>query len=437
MLSDGKIDSLDTRLEQFRLNNQANQNELQVVLKEYSQLLEGYKSLKNACEGKAINGGTNVDKSATDKPRNPYVLVLIDGNGYILVKEKEEGGMRAARMLNDCVEKYLRDSCPETRNYRIIVRIYADLTTLSKSLAKSKLVGLEKRSLASFTAGFTRGINLFDFVDALDEEGTKFKIREMFQLAAGDSACSHILYGACHDASYLSLMVPFSGMRNKISLLQAAGFSNEFHQFNLGVTQFPTLFRFSDVNGASWRTKGEPLKPTAQVPCKYFQKGFCRLGNACKFQHSPAAIANAKPLNGSNRSNISAFLPTSLVPNFIPLNKDNHRLDIYLKPPTQDEWAIYNARFRRQKPCNNHYLQGKCTTFNCPYDHSELEPEARRALEYVLKCTPCPKKGACRASDCFHGHICQKDACMGHIKGCKMKADLHNVDPKLASMVPA
>lgn len=85
--------------------------------------------------------------------------------------------MRAARMLNDAVEKYLRDSLPETRDCRVIVRIYADITGLSKLLAKSKLVGLEKRSLAAFTAGFTRAINLFDFVDALDEEGTKFKIR--------------------------------------------------------------------------------------------------------------------------------------------------------------------------------------------------------------------------------------------------------------------
>jgi hypothetical protein len=85
--------------------------------------------------------------------------------------------MKAARMLNEAVEKYLRESIPQARDANIVVRMYADLTGLSKSLAKSKLVGLEKRSLAPFAAGFTRAINLFDFVDALDEEGTKFKIR--------------------------------------------------------------------------------------------------------------------------------------------------------------------------------------------------------------------------------------------------------------------
>jgi len=94
-----------------------------------------------------------------------------------LVRDKEEGGMRAARMLNDVVEKYIRESLPQLKDVRVIVRIYADLTNLSKQLAKSKLTGLEKRSLAPFAAGFTRAINLFDFVDALDEEGTKFKLR--------------------------------------------------------------------------------------------------------------------------------------------------------------------------------------------------------------------------------------------------------------------
>lgn len=85
--------------------------------------------------------------------------------------------MRAARMLNDAVEKYLRESLPQARDARVIVRLYVDLTNLSKQLAKSKLVGLEKRSLAPFAAAFTRAMPLFDFVDALDEEGTKFKIR--------------------------------------------------------------------------------------------------------------------------------------------------------------------------------------------------------------------------------------------------------------------
>jgi hypothetical protein len=94
-----------------------------------------------------------------------------------LIREKEEGGMRAARMMNDAVEKYIHQSVPEAQASRVVVRVYADLTNLSKQLAKSKVTGLEKRSIAPFSAGFTRAMSLFDFVDSLDGEGAKFKIR--------------------------------------------------------------------------------------------------------------------------------------------------------------------------------------------------------------------------------------------------------------------
>lgn len=172
------------------------------------------------------------------------------------------------------------------------------------------------------------------------------------------------------------------------------------------------------------------------------KKGFCRYGNKCNFQHVLNGLGltqQDQSLNGvkMDRSNIASQLPTTTVPGFIPLNKDNQRLDAHIRAPTQEEWAIYNGRFRKQKPCNSFHLQRVCTTFGCPYDHNELEPEARHALEYVLKCQSCPRKGACRVSDCFYGHLCQKDDCIGQMKGCKMRADLHKVDPKLKSMVPA
>ncbi|EFQ88419.1 hypothetical protein PTT_15704 [Pyrenophora teres f. teres 0-1] len=279
MLADSKINSLDTHLEQFKLNVENRHIDLTNLLKEYSQLLDEYKVLKNAHEKRSSRDTTNPGAVATPTvsapagPRNPYVLVLVDGNDYIfndeLISDKEEGGMRAARMLSDAVEKYLAHSVPHARNARVIVRVYADLTNLSKQLAKSKIVGLEKRSISPFTAGFTRAISLFDYVDALDEEGTKFKITEHFKIASEDAACSHIVFAGCRDSAYLSQLVPYSGVRDKITLVQGAGWNPEFQQFNLNVTQFPTLFRWSglpvaaptnkaDTNTASKKKAGAP-----------------------------------------------------------------------------------------------------------------------------------------------------------------------------------
>ncbi|KAH7346028.1 hypothetical protein BKA66DRAFT_433485 [Pyrenochaeta sp. MPI-SDFR-AT-0127] len=524
MLADGKINSMDTHLEEFKLKDHTRQNDLQNLLKEYGQLLDDYKVLKRVFEEKSTKNGTAYKTGfSIDKARNAYVLVLIDGNGYIfndeLIRDKEEGGMRAARMLSDAVDKYLQQSVPEAASSRVIVRIYADLTNLSKQLAKSKVAGLEKRSIAPFSAAFTRAISLFDFVDALDEEGTRFKLREQFKIASEDVACSHILFAACHDSSYLSQLVPFSGSQDKITLVQGAGWNPDFHQFNLNVTQFPTIFRWSGLPMAAPTTKiltpngpagpkpkaapqkqatpsvaqavrenpwrlgttngtastsltnemapietngfgdkdsvGSGKKPTAPLkgaqPCKHFMKGFCPFGNKCRFQHSPTILngasqdnpASLKPSSPSSssipteRSNISSHLPLNTVAGFLPLNKNAQRIDTYIRAPTSEEWRIYNARFHRKKPCNSYHLQRVCTTFDCPYDHTELEPETRHVLEYVLKCNPCPRKSDCRESDCFYGHVCQKDGCTGQMKGCRMKADLHNVDPKVSSMVPS
>ena len=95
-----------------------------------------------------------------------------------LVKDKEEGGRRAARMLCETVKKFQQEHT-QAKSSRIIVRVYADITNLSKQLAKLKVVGLEKRSLMPFAAGFTRAFSGFDFVDSLDEEGTRLKITGM------------------------------------------------------------------------------------------------------------------------------------------------------------------------------------------------------------------------------------------------------------------
>lgn len=53
------------------------------MLRDYAQLIEDYKTLKRSIEEKG-NGVTIGQTEVTEKARNPYLLVLIDGNGYIV-----------------------------------------------------------------------------------------------------------------------------------------------------------------------------------------------------------------------------------------------------------------------------------------------------------------------------------------------------------------
>jgi hypothetical protein len=62
-----------------------------------------------------------------------------------------------------------------------MVRVYANMLGLSKTLARAGLCGHEARSLAPFTSAFNRAQDLFDFVDAAEKkEGSDFKIRGAF-----------------------------------------------------------------------------------------------------------------------------------------------------------------------------------------------------------------------------------------------------------------
>lgn len=61
-------------------------------------------------------------------------------------------------------------------------------------------------------------------------------------------------------------------MREKVTLVQGAGWSSEFHQFNLNVTQFPTIFRWLDLPAAVPNTKAPPANGTVPTQPKTAQK---------------------------------------------------------------------------------------------------------------------------------------------------------------------
>jgi hypothetical protein len=98
-----------------------------------------------------------------------------------LIKAGAEGGVRAAQLLNDSIKAELPPDLP--RYCRIMVRVYADIFSLSATLARANLVGKEARSFSKFTSSFTHAQDLFDFVDVdMKEEGARSKIRGKSEL---------------------------------------------------------------------------------------------------------------------------------------------------------------------------------------------------------------------------------------------------------------
>lgn len=103
-----------------------------------------------------------------------------------LIKSGADGGIAAARMLSDSIQDILHSTLDtQAAQCSVMVRIYANLQGLSRTLARAGLVGYEARSLSPFAASFTHAQRLFDFVDVGEKkEGADYKISGMVHCTA-------------------------------------------------------------------------------------------------------------------------------------------------------------------------------------------------------------------------------------------------------------
>ena len=500
MLADKELEQTAAQLADFRTASEHHHATLSEVLQKYNALVDDYRRLRSDYEEER-DSRERYKQMARGQERNPFVLVLIDGDGYVfdddMVSKGTEGGQQAARLLNEAVKNSLRsrglDHC------RIMVRVYANLAGLSKALSKAKLAGPEKRSLAPFTANFTRSNDLFDFVDAGElKENADFKIRAMFRQFAENAQCRHIYFAGCHDVGYLSELTPYVGNRDRITLVRTPAFHHEYTKLGMRVEDFPNIFRTMPLEGqptvsikpAATRAVEPPTAPAADSSpqiCPFFPKGICKYGRGCRYLHvkshvngtssasaNPGSLSDIRewrqssgakytlPFQMPNLSKIDndfmsgngvATDPAQLQVDFatwlpqaesvprdeIPINRHNHRLDSYIAPVSAEDRIAFQARIAKHKLCNNHHIHGNCPNGdNCDYDHGPITPALLACLKRVTRNQPCPRKGACRSLSCMNGHICQKAECKfrGGRVFCKFGPGTHNADLHLAEFVP-
>ncbi|RYP31910.1 hypothetical protein DL766_004195 [Monosporascus sp. MC13-8B] len=485
MLSDQEIEHNAKQLADYKRSDT-----LPDILERYANLIEDYKRLKSDYEEER-EGRERYKQMARGQERNPFVLVLVDGDGYVfddeLVRDGTEGGSRAAKRLNDTVKHSLRRKGLE--GCEIMVRAYANLVGLSKALYKVGLCGAEKRSLAPFTAGFNRSYGLNDFVDAGElKENADFKLRAMLRLYAENAQCKHIYFAACHDVGYVSELIPYRGNRDRFTLISTPSlrFHDEFAKLGMNVEELPGVFRTAPLDsvykpGVSWgpsKPLGAALSPAAttspasdgQKICQFYQIGKCKYGKGCKNQHIDTRQFSfqtgraAKPendpsnsfsrvvdqLSASTRENSNSDLSHmrnefSLLPRndeipkgYVAINQTEHRLDVYIPPPSSEVMARFKLRSENRKLCNNKHLAGSCENEGCEYDHNPVPDDLKPALELLSRSMPCPKRGACRNANCIYGHVCQRADCK-HRGGkvfCRFPYLTHFESLALDSVVP-
>ena len=359
--------------------------------------------------------------------QDPFVLVLVNGNGYVFddfVKGGIEGGQWVAQLLNNAVESSLQEK--DLGHCRIMVRVYANLDALVLELLKETLNGRATfRFLTRFVANFTASRDMFDFVDAgRDNDSADAKICAMLRHVMDNAQCKHIYFAGCHDVRNVKDLEPFRSDRERITLVRNYAFHPSFNNLDLGVEEFPGIFR-----------PGPPGLESSEGVCRFFQSGICRWGAVCKYSHilldddvrsdefagilngiespkeidlEPACFTSPmRPIDmeqasysspmrslsdgqGWSTSNqrsktdifddsgletyaiahdagqivvklpVAAPISVKASSTRIPVNRDGHRLDPHLPHTSPKDFRAYKAYTSDKKLCSRHHILGYC-----------------------------------------------------------------------------
>ncbi|KAI9871463.1 MAG: hypothetical protein M1830_002884, partial [Pleopsidium flavum] len=324
--------------------------------------------------------------------RDPFILVLIDGDGMIfdeqLLQKGEQGGKEAAGLLWGSVRDYVTRRDPELpSDVKIVTRIYANSKGLGEVCYKAGLV--DKPSMVDeFARGFTGSKQLFDYIDVgSGKDRADDKLTEIFKLHLYDCHCRQIIFGCSHDNGYARLLEELLADKpiiQRITLLEGVPFEKELAilKNTYDTTKFNTLFRTAKIN---------VYHPQQQTPQTYYQPAAAiarTISNTNTSSLSPmasswASTAMTVPAHVASPPPTPKPASSSLG---IPRNRYGQRVDPILN---YDKNEV--NRVKKIHMCNVHYLRGDCPYGDdCSHDHG-YKPTKNEftTLKYVARMTPC------------------------------------------------
>ncbi|KAI1845419.1 hypothetical protein JX266_008514 [Neoarthrinium moseri] len=342
--------------------------------------------------------------------RNPYVLVLIDGDGLIfkdhLIKQGLEGGKKAAYALRQAVLA----QCTNAHDTEVVAKIVANLGGLAKAMRRDACVDSEI-DLKEFMLGFTQAKASFDFIDVgYGKERADSKIRETASFNLRNYNCKQILLGVSHDAGYapyLDEILRDESARQRVTVLEGVPTVKEIEATGVSIIGFDEIFRAEKLlDRITTTTIATPSMSTASTP-SISAAPISYATITQKASPPPQLTLPLAPKAPAAAKATSTAIRTTGKPALPAWNPGARGLDPPI-PLSQNVLDQVKKRKDSDKLCNNHYLRGPCSKGDsCCFEHDyRPNQEEIRAIQFLARLNPCTNGQDCDVDNCIYGHHC-------------------------------
>ncbi|KAI4867194.1 hypothetical protein F4820DRAFT_414675 [Hypoxylon rubiginosum] len=350
--------------------------------------------------------------------RNPYVMVLIDGDGLLfkehLVRQGAVGGRKAADELRKAVtEKF---SYAEETPIEVVAEIVANVSGLSKAMKRDGCLDNEA-TLYDFVSGFNQAKAPFHFVDlgySKDAADAKLLCSARFHLR--NFNCKLILMGVSHDvtyAPYLDHLIHDETFKQRIIVLEGCPTVQDIVSTGITITSFKNIFRSDKLRVHS------PQSETTQAASPPPSVSYAAITQTKA--SPPPQITLPIPLKRANTPARTVKPPTPA------WNPGPRGLDPLIQV---NSVALERLKKRKggDKLCNNHFLRGPCTKGDeCDFEHNyNPTKDEKNVIALFARLSPCTKGQDCDIDNCIYGHHCPSvvNGICSH-PHCKFRVDEH------------
>ncbi|KAJ5690590.1 hypothetical protein N7462_004982 [Penicillium macrosclerotiorum] len=397
-----------------------------------------------------------ISQIKTIMDREPFVVVMLDGEGVIFKDEflqaGEEGGQNAAEQLHTAILAYLATSLPTINAPKIMTKIYLNVKCFGEQCVRAGLIS-EPVAIHDFIRGFNETTSFSEIVDiGSGKNKAHDKIQETFQVFLYNCHCHQIFIGCPSNIEYAQFLDEVSkdcDLTGRISLVEGLTFEKELDTVknSYRIAKFPEVFRSARL-APNWAAPWKSALPSRSLLTPSPSRQFSNLSN-------PPTLSRTSTNTSVSGTALSASTPNlpiggspdfqivrTKVPGSAPLkaverNKYGQRVDrLDFKTIPRDELN----RLKKLKLCNYHFLLGECPNEeNCYHDHDrKLTRQELHILSAIARMTPCRFGLECDDPECIYGHRCPqsepgKKTCF---RGdtCRFEPVAHGIDTNIVKV---